>query len=259
MDGLLAEQKINTELMHTIRAEYKKNTSLRRGLIGVGCFAVLLAVANIGTSFVAIKLVKDMEVNQGNNDLTNLDGQRVGTTSKQVEFTFDEVADTPERRRRLQSMQNVACGASANGANCRLKGVMTYQKNVQIYKQFCPGWPNADNKCRGDGVERMNINCNGVRATIMGGMYLPPNGPSEYDGWKMFPSVNGDYMAEELVYPPNNRSPSAACLLKYQLNVVCPEGGIECGWFTNFNMNDCPDMDYENYPWNCVYKGTNAS
>ena len=71
MDGLLTEQKINTELMQTIRAEYKKNTSLRRGLIGVGCFALLLAVANIGTSFVAVKLVKDMEVSQTNNDLTN--------------------------------------------------------------------------------------------------------------------------------------------------------------------------------------------
>ena len=258
MDGLLTEQKINTELMQTIRAEYKKNTSLRRGLIGVGCFALLLAVANIGTSFVAVKLVKDMEVNQSNNDLTNLDGQRVATTSKLVEVTFDPVSDSPERRRRLQGMQNVACAASENGANCRLKGVMTYRKNMQIYKQFCPGWPNADNKCLGDGVERLNINCNGVRATIKGGMYLPPDGPGVYDGWYMFPSVTGNYIVEELVYPPNNRSPSAACLLKYQLNVVCPTDNTDCGWFADFNMNDCPDMDYENYPWNCVPDGTTA-
>ena len=259
MDGLLAEQKINTELMQTIRAEYKKNTSLRRGLIGVGCFALLLAVANIGTSFVAVKLVKDMEVNQDNNDLTNLNGQRVATTNKQVEFTFDEITtDTPERRRRLQSMQNVACGASENGSNCRLHGVMTNRKNRQIYKQFCPGWPNAANTCQGDGVERLNINCNGVRATIKGGMYLPPDGPGEYDGWYMFPSVNGNYMVEELVYPPGNRSQSAACLLKYQLNVVCPTDNTECGWFADFNLDDCPDMDYEKYPWNCVYDGTTA-
>ena len=258
MDGLLAEQKINTELMQSIRTEYKKNMSLRRGLIGMGCFAVLLAVANIGTSFVAVKLVKDMQVSQTNNDLTNMNGQRVATTNKQIEFTFDPMVDSSSRRRRLQNMQSVACGASPNGANCRLKGVMNFDKSVDIYKQFCPDWPNADNACLGEGVDSMNINCNGARATIKGGLFLPPDGPGLYDGWYLFPSVTGNYVVQELVYPVNKTASTQGCLLKYNLNVICPTDNTECGWFADFNTLDCPNMDYDKYPWNCVYDGVTA-
>jgi len=122
MDNLLHEQKQSAELMESIREEHKKNLSLKRGLIVMGCFAVLLAVANIGTSFVAVKLVKDMKVTES-NELVSLNGQRLGTTSRQYEFSFEDPANIPEaRRRHLQgAAQSAAC---AEDPNCFLKGYL---------------------------------------------------------------------------------------------------------------------------------------
>ena len=86
MDSLQEEQKRSSELIDSIRTEHKRAVSFKRAVIALTGFVVLLAVANIGTSFVAVKLVKDMKVGT-NNDLVTLSGQRLGTSSKISEFT----------------------------------------------------------------------------------------------------------------------------------------------------------------------------
>lgn len=245
MDSLLKEQRQSAELIEEIRKEHKKAISLRRGLIGMGVFAVLLAVANIGTSFVAVKLVKDMEVTD-TNDLASLDGQRLGTTSKDVEFVLGDVPNpTDSSRRHLTDLEAVACANTPNGHECVLKGTMNFMKSIEVYRQFCPSWPNDENTCGGDGgVAQLILNCNGVRIKIKGGIDLPPNGPEVGDfDWSfwVFPSLDGDYTVEEKLWN-RTETGSRTCLLEYQLAAYCLTDNSECALFATYPLDACPDM-----------------
>ena len=85
-ESLQVEQERSAELLEALRVESKKAMSLKRGVIALSVFAVLLALANIGTSFAVNKLVKEMKVGP-TGDLVALDnGMRLGTTSKLVSF-----------------------------------------------------------------------------------------------------------------------------------------------------------------------------
>lgn len=263
MDNLLTEQKKSSELIDSIRAEHKKNMSLKRGLIGMGCFAVLLAIANIGTSFVAVRLVKDMKVGD-TNDLTTMDGQRVGTTSKLPVFTYDEPANTDleSRRRHLAAMEQAACwNIGFNNKRCDLLGVLNFQKSMEIYQELCNAWqpnytPNfAGSRCVGGGASNVLLDCNGVRSEIKGGFrHVPAEGPSIVDDgvwpyWS-FPSKFGTYTVEEPVWFANEtlRTSQNDCLLTYDLSVVCPTDGTECGYFATYDETICPDR----YPQVCM-------
>jgi len=162
MDSLVREQKQSEELLNEIRQEHQKSMSLKRGLIFMGCFALLLAVANIGTSFVAVKLIKDSEVSSS-NDLVALNGVRVGTTSKQVEFKVHSGASNKAERRRL--VEESLCSNTASGYQCDVTGYMDLDSSIALYKEFCSDWdesaPTAG--CQGGGVESLLLNCNGVR------------------------------------------------------------------------------------------------
>jgi len=251
------EQKKSSELIDSIRAEHKKNISLKRGLIAMACFAVLLAVANIGTSFVAVSLVKDTKV--GNtNDLMTMDGQRVSTTTKVTEFSFDAPAssatDQERRRRHLAAMQQVACSGIGANSSCNLIGLFNFQKSKRIYQELCDDWvpnwtPNyTGSTCTGGGAENVMLNCNGVRTTIKGGNYLPAKGPSIVDDgvWPYwaFPSADDFYTTEERVYPEGVPHTYAnSCLLTYDLSVICPTDNSECAAFGIYDLTECPDMD----------------
>ena len=251
MDSLQEEQKRSSELIDSIRVEHKRAVSFKRGVIALTGFVVLLALANIGTSFVAVKLVKDMKVGD-NNDLVNMSGERVGTSSKITEFKFDS-GNQDTRRRHLANMQAVACANTAAGYSCELKGVMNFQKSIAVYKQFCPDWPNALNTCEGDGVETLKLNCNGVRTTVFGGDSLPPQGPEVGDfGWQywVFPSYTGTYRVQERVYPANaTRTFQNSCLLEYELSSYCPTDNSECAAFATYDLQACPDMYPEICGW----------
>jgi len=246
MDSLQEEQKRSSELIDTIRSEHKKAVSMKRAVIILTLFVVMLCIANIGTSFVAARLVKDTKVDQGAYDLVSLDGTRLGTTSKQPEFSLGSVADTPDaRRRHLQSMQQVACGNTPAGYGCSLTGVITFENSISLYQQFCPGWPNDANICSGDGVDAVLLNCNGVRSKILGGIDLPADGPSVGDfGWTfwVFPSQYGDYTVQERVYPVNATNWNPGCLLEYKMSLYCPTDGSECAVFASYNTTVCPEM-----------------
>jgi len=251
MDSLQSEQKRSSDLIDDIRAEHKRAVSFKRAVIVLSCFVVLLAVANIGTSFVAVKLVKDMQVGgSNNNDLVTMDGQRVGTTSKVTEYSFDSLPkDMPEdtRRRHLADIKHVACANTTEGYECVLKGVINFEKSIEIYQEFCDGWPNEDNTCQGDGVDKIMLNCNGVRTTILGGDYLPPTGPIVGDfGWMfwVFPSLYGTYTVRERVFNATD-----SCLLEYQMSAYCLTDNSECAVFATYDLEMCPGMDPQICGW----------
>ena len=162
MDSLVREQKQSEELLNEIRKEHKKSMSLKRGLIVTGCFALLLAIANIGTSFVAVKLIKDSEVSSS-NDLVALNGVRVGTTSKQVEFQVHAGASNSAERRRL--VEESLCSNTASGYQCDVTGYMDLDSSIALYKEFCSGWSEdvPGDRCHGGGVASLLLNCKGVR------------------------------------------------------------------------------------------------
>lgn len=256
MDSLQTEQKRSADLIDDIRAEHKRAVSFKRAVIVLSCFVLLLAVANIGTSFVAVQLVKDMKVGS-HNDLVTMDGQHVGTTSKVAEFSFDSFSDDmPEdaRRRHLAYIRQVACANTPIGYECELKGVINFVKSIEIYQEFCDEWPNPENVCKASSsVDKLLLNCNGVHTTIKGGDYLPPEGPSVGDfGWSfwVFPSLDGAYTVVERVYPANaTRTIWNSCLLEYQMTAYCPIDNSECAVFATYDLQQCPDMYPEICGW----------
>lgn len=245
MDALHGEQKRSSELIETIRIEHKRLVSLRRAVILLTAFVILLAVANIGTSFVAVELVKDMQVNKLSHDLVSLDGERVATTPKQMELEIGGVTNiSDERRRHLADLEEVACANTPAGHECVLRGMMNFEKMIFLHKKFCPLWPNLPNTCLGDGVSQLLLNCNGVRISIQGGVDFPQYCPEVGDyGWSfwVFPSLNEDYTVQERLW---NRTvfPPKSCVLQYQMAAYCLTDNSECAVFATYDLNACPDM-----------------
>jgi hypothetical protein len=84
MKGLQTAQHSNAELMETLQKESRRNGSLRRGIIALFAFTLLLTLANIGTSFAAARLAKDTQVSALGDLQSSSSGVRLGTTSKDV-------------------------------------------------------------------------------------------------------------------------------------------------------------------------------
>lgn len=242
VSSLQEEQKRSTELMDTIRREHKKAVSLRRLVAGLTVFVVLLAVANIGTSFVAARLAQDIRVGIVSHDLTTIAGERVGTTAKETEIRMDPVdaASNSVRHRHLQSATNMVCGTDSN---CSLQGMLKLPDAIELYRAMCPEWPNQENVCRGEGVPHVNLNCNGVRSTIYGGRWLPPFGPaldSVSWQWMMFPNDQYSYFATETTYDDAAGRFQDPCVLNYHLTMACETNMNDCAVFASFDMEQCP-------------------
>jgi len=92
MESLQNEQKKSAELISSLQGQQSKALNLKRAIIGLCCFAVLLALANVGTSFAAASLAKDTEVH-GNELVIKGTNQRVATSNWLVEVSMRPIED----------------------------------------------------------------------------------------------------------------------------------------------------------------------
>ena len=95
------------DLMVALQTEQKKAMNLKRLVIVLAAFSLLLALSNIGTSFAAAILAKDLSVSDGSNDLNvRASGQRAGTTPKTDIFNFDKAfGDIPSQNNGTRMLQ----------------------------------------------------------------------------------------------------------------------------------------------------------
>jgi hypothetical protein len=129
MDSLQNEQKRNADLTRTLLDEQKKALNMKKGLIALSVFAVLLALANVGTSFAAATLAKDTSVYH--SDLVSAaNGERLGVTSKLVSITAQPLSEDSRRR-----LQNFDCASlSPAGANCVVAGEYSFDEAMKMYQ-----------------------------------------------------------------------------------------------------------------------------
>lgn len=72
MQSLQTEQKKSAQLLRALDRQQKESLFLKKGILGLCVFAVLLALSNIGTSFAAAKLAKEVVVSTETGDLNNI-------------------------------------------------------------------------------------------------------------------------------------------------------------------------------------------
>ena len=254
-ESLQAEQERSSELLEALREEGKKSMNLKMGVIALTCFTVLLALANVGTSFAVAQLVKDTETSRG--DLVSTEtGLRLGTTAKLASFQMDSLDET--RRRRMLVETTLMCeqlsGRRMDGTgsekDCNLQGVMKLDQVEALHRTL-------------QSVDYVNLVCNGERSEIAGGRRLHGNpgllsmGP-DYEV-KLFPDgghTNGKYTAIQEVTVPFQEANMALgqvaqeerqCDAVFQLAMFCPTAlGLDgkqqdCMVFTAYKPTiECP-------------------
>jgi hypothetical protein len=257
VESLQAERRAAAELAENIRQEHKRSRMQRRWIAGLCVMAVLLACANIGTSFAAARLAKDTQVSS-TNDLVGKTADQdadsnaiIGTSTKYVEFAMQPIPSS--RRRHLQETEDLICGpvnSANNTRQCSLQGLIYFDDAVKLYKQFCPRWPNADNVCRGSGVDSVVFNCMGAISTIFGKHHIPNRGPAVDSfafSFIVFPSDGLSYKAQQAVYPRRNGSSqfaSSPCIKDYELGILCPTDKSACFTFGTFDVDgSCPGAE----------------
>ena len=218
---LQSHEKRNKELLKKLHAEVRQHRSLRIGVILLCALTVFLSLANIGTSLVAARLAKDSTV--AGDDLVSMGGVRLGTTSKGMVVNMTPW-DGSKRRRGLQLDSNDApakanfCTYAREDAACRVQGTITSGSASLLYESFCPGFRELG-YCRGDGVDRLILNCNGRLSTLYGGAKLPPTPPTEADGFMAYPSETRGYVGEAAVYLFGRPLP---CVQPFTVGMYCP-------------------------------------
>lgn len=100
MEALQKEQKQSGKLLVALERQQKEAINLKKGVIGLAIFSVLLALSNIGTSFAAAKLAKDTTVSKRTGDLED-----ISTVSIALLHGADEVRFC--RDQRSQSTTNL--------------------------------------------------------------------------------------------------------------------------------------------------------
>jgi hypothetical protein len=205
MKSLQLEQQKSAALIDSLQKEHKKAMSLKRGIIYMSFFAFLLALSNIGTSFVAARLAKDVTTDSGDLVSTN-SGARVATTPKNMVLKINPITtingDDATRNRHAR-LAELACGeeylADYNNSewdtnstaqptvSCEAIGRIDYQDAVDLYKVFCPEYPfpegTADpSACSNFGLSEVLLQC-GTRLTrLLGGPNFPMGGVPAQDG-----------------------------------------------------------------------------
>ena len=209
-ESLQAEQERSSELLEALREESKKSMNLKMGVIALSCFTLLLALANVGTSFAVAQLVKDTETAHG--DLVVVDGgQRVATTSKLVSFQMDSLDE--DRRRRLQADTTLMCetlsGRRMDGTgsdkDCALQGVIKLDQAEALHSVL-------------GSVDYVNLVCNGERSSISGGRRL--------HGTPGLLSMGPDY---EVKLFPDGSNTNAKYAAVQEVSVPAVEGNLELG------------------------------
>jgi len=135
------------ELMVTLQSEQKKAMNLKRIVVVLAVFSLLLALSNIGTSFAAAMLAKDLSVSQdgdgSSNDLkVRLTGVRAGTTPKIDIYNFPDefgelrndtivnVTDGPGRSRKLLTVYDYYFGHDYAGFTHSASEVVRMHSNL---------------------------------------------------------------------------------------------------------------------------------
>mmetsp|Transcript_3879 Transcript_3879/g.9080 ORF Transcript_3879/g.9080 Transcript_3879/m.9080 type:complete len:129 (+) Transcript_3879:763-1149(+) len=78
----------------------------RHLILALGCFAVLLALANMGTAFAAAYLAKDTEITAGGELASKDTHERVATTAKgYICFQSGQACPQPERGRWIRTTE----------------------------------------------------------------------------------------------------------------------------------------------------------
>lgn len=72
METLQSEQKNSAKLLTALERQQREALNLKKGIFGLCVFAVLLALSNIGTSFAAAKLAKEVTVSSSTGDLEDV-------------------------------------------------------------------------------------------------------------------------------------------------------------------------------------------
>ena len=229
MESLQKEQKNSAGLLKALEVQQRQMITLKYGIIALCTFSVLLAISNIGTSFAAAKLAKEVTVSQATGDLNDLTtGQRVGVTSKFVNIDMQPVSS--ERRRRLQLEEIAYCNGPGRNktavSNCQMVGTLSYKDMVLFHQQFCQGWPGKPG-CAGGGVDKVRLTCNG-RISIIDNRGLdagePKNDPKDpfFPEFVIFPRPWEGYHGEHHVYPPNMDTWSGPpCKQEFQAGIMC--------------------------------------
>ena len=209
-ESLQAEQERSSQLLEALRTESKKSLNLKKGVIALTFFTVLLALANVGTSFAVSKLVKDTQVSNGDL-LAKSTGERLGTTSKLMTFSMESLDET--RRRRLQANAGLICetmaatitqddGTTITEKECSLQGIVKLSVAKAIYTQL-------------ESIHEVVLDCNNKKSVLYGVTKLPVAKPSKMMmgdiEYMVFPSKDTDdkYEAMQEVRVPAQRATPA--------------------------------------------------
>lgn len=132
MESLQKEQKKSAELISELQNQQHKALGLKRAVIALIFFALLLAVANIGTSFAAASLAKETSVDAETQLVVKGTHVRVSTTSRLVEIVMEPIdddmaANNETLTRHLQEYQasrrlQRICGGASSGVTCGVQG-----------------------------------------------------------------------------------------------------------------------------------------
>lgn len=254
-ESLQAEQERSSELLEALRDESKKSMNLKMGVIALTCFTLLLALANVGTSFAVAQLVKDTETSRG--DLVATDTSiRVGTTAKLASFEMESLDETRRHRMLVETtlmcdqLSSMRMDGTGSDKDCELQGVMKLAQVEALHTTL-------------ESVNYVNLVCNGERSEIAGGRRLHGTpglislGP-DYEV-KLFPdggNTNAKYTAIQEVTVPfteaNEELNQVAqaerqCDATFQLAMFCPTAlGLDgkqqdCMVFTAYKPTiECP-------------------
>ena len=239
MESLQKEQKQSAQLLGTMQRQQRQMIQMKHGIFGLAVFSILLALSNVGTSFAAARLAREVEVSQGNGDLIDLhSGNRVGVTPKLPNVEMQALS--PTRRRHLQTLELTLCLLMTGDAeaSCSIVGSLSYSDMVSLHTQFCNEWdPNGlgNNGCGGGGVEKVRLTCNG-RISDIYDHGLDSHGPiidvdhPTYPETKtvVFPHPGRGYDGTQFIFPAPTVSrfgrfisQAAACAQSFSVGMYC--------------------------------------
>eukprot|EP00977_Amphora_coffeiformis_P015675 scaffold4623_cov171-Amphora_coffeaeformis.AAC.7 len=240
MASLQKEQKQSAELLGTMQRQQRQMIQMKHGIFALAVFSILLALSNVGTSFAAARLAREVEVSQSNGDLLDLhSGQRVGVTPKLPNIEMQPLS--PTRRRHLQTMELTLCnlmlGEDNETPSCTIAGTLSYSDMVSLHSQFCNSWDPrglGDNGCTGGGVDKVRLTCNGRISDIYDhgldqfGPIVDVNHPTYPETeTAVFPHPGRGYDGTQFIFPPQRlsrgrfSSQAAACTQSFLVGMYC--------------------------------------
>lgn len=127
-------------LMQEFQAEQKKAVSLRKVVIALVIFAILLTLANIGTAFAAAKLAQDVRIDSEGN-LAGQFGNLVGVRSKALIFPLDV---NPKHNSSIDGAGRYLQFDLEGGGDARSPLTIGYETASQVFGTVCQTVPNGN-------------------------------------------------------------------------------------------------------------------